>query len=68
MIEACLVVSLLFNVFQFIFWARIVDRLENKLMSRDFFNYMDVKSPAPKSNSVKTFDDDIDLNTAIQPF
>lgn len=68
MLEICLVSSLIFNVLQFIFWARIVDRLENKLMSRDFHNYMDVKSPAPKTNSVKLNEDEIDLNMEIQPF
>jgi hypothetical protein len=51
-----------------LFWARLVNRLEDKLMSRDFFNYMDVKSPAPKTNSVKIPDDAIDLNMEIQPF
>ncbi len=57
-----------FNIFQMLFWSRIVDRLENKLMSRDFHNYIDSKRPVKAKNDFKIIRDEIDLNSEIQPF
>ncbi len=64
-----LVISLLIlNVCQFIFWSMVIARLENKLMSRDFHNYVDSKRPEQPKVNLKFSDDEIDLNSEIRPF
>ncbi len=56
------------SVCQFIFWSMMVSRLENKLMSRDFHNYVDSQKPKELKTNFKLQSDDIDLNSEIRPF
>ncbi len=64
-----LVFSLLvLNACQFLFWSRLVNRLENKLMSRDFHNFVDTQRPVQPKVNFKNHDDEIDLNSEIRPF
>lgn len=67
--EQYLVLILLFlNVGQFVFWSMLTARLENKLMSRDFHNFIDSQKPKPPKTDFKLNNDEIDLNSEIRPF
>ena len=68
MSEILIFALLAINVLQFIYWAWLLGRLENKLMSRDFHNYVDSQRPEKPKNSFKLPLDEIDLNSEIQPF
>lgn len=46
-----LIVLAALNAFQFVFFAREIQTLIDKLMSRDFADYDRVKRPKPKSTS-----------------
>lgn len=59
---------LLLNALQAVFWSMLVSRLENKLMSRDFHNYVDSQRPAQPKIDFKIPRDEIDLDTELHPF
>lgn len=42
---ACLLLSLAVNVFQFIFWSRQVQKLVDKVMSRNYAEYDQISRP-----------------------
>ncbi len=58
----------LFNVYQFYYWSKITERLEDKLMSHSFQDYMDAKKSVVPKEKIQIPLDEIDLNREIQPF
>ncbi len=67
-VDSIVIVLALLNVWQFYFWSKITDRLENKLMSRDFHDYVETQRPVIPKTNFKLPIDEIDLNREIQPF
>ncbi len=64
-----LIVSLLIlNACQFVFWSLLLARLENKLMSRNFHDFIDSQKPKDLKTNFKLQTEEIDLNSEIRPF
>lgn len=57
MIELLVGVLVALNVFQLLYWAHIVQRLVDRLMSKSFAEYQQVKNgPPPKSEPKEDLD------------
>lgn len=66
--QSLIIVLLALNFIQFVFWSKLIGRLEDKLMSRDFHNYIDSQKPKEQKTNFKLQAEEIDLNSEIRPF